>query len=107
MSDQTLSNNAKGGVLITLGEDASTELALVGGKGASIGRLVKAGLPVPAGFVISTDAYAECTVQQLQRPTFGTKFTLACHKACRKKHARTRATKDVRRAVPAEQTQEP
>lgn len=50
---------AKGGVLIALGEDASTELALVGGKGASLGRLVKAGFPVPAGFVIRTNAYAQ------------------------------------------------
>ncbi|HJN51068.1 MAG: PEP/pyruvate-binding domain-containing protein [Pseudomonadales bacterium] len=56
----TVSNGGNGGVLIALGEDASTELAIVGGKGASLGRLVKAGFPVPPGFVIRTDAYAEC-----------------------------------------------
>ena len=45
---------------MTLGETRSTELAVVGGKGASLGRLVKAGFPVPSGFVIATDAYAAC-----------------------------------------------
>ena len=46
--------------LVGLGEDKSTELAVVGGKGASLGRLVKAGFPVPSGFVVTTDAYAAC-----------------------------------------------
>ena len=46
--------------LVDLGEDRSTELAVVGGKGASLGRLVKAGFTVPSGFVVTTDAYAAC-----------------------------------------------
>jgi pyruvate,water dikinase len=33
------------------------DLALVGGKGANLGELIRAGLPVPPGFVITTDAY--------------------------------------------------
>jgi pyruvate,water dikinase len=37
----------------------STELKLVGGKGANLGRLTKAGFPVPPGFTVTTDAYAE------------------------------------------------
>jgi hypothetical protein len=31
--------------------------ALVGGKGASLGRLIRAGFRVPGGFVVTTDAY--------------------------------------------------
>lgn len=33
------------------------DLALVGGKGANLGELIRAGLPVPPGFVLTTDAY--------------------------------------------------
>ena len=40
--------------------DAS--LALVGGKGRSLARLAAAGLPVPAGFLITTRAYVEFVV---------------------------------------------
>ncbi len=58
MSDATVTDREHGGLLVALGEDESTDLAIVGGKGASLGRLVKAGLPVPSGFVITTDAYA-------------------------------------------------
>ena len=46
--------------LVGLGGEGSTELAVVGGKGASLGRLVKANFPVPSGFVITTDAYTAC-----------------------------------------------
>src|SRR5262245_49933717 len=31
--------------------------ALAGGKGANLGELLRAGLPVPPGFVVTTDAY--------------------------------------------------
>ncbi len=37
--------------------DAAADLATAGGKGASLARLSRAGLPVPGGFVITTDAY--------------------------------------------------
>ncbi|GAB2507668.1 PEP/pyruvate-binding domain-containing protein [Nocardiopsis aegyptia] len=36
----------------------SADLAEVGGKGANLGELLRAGLPVPPGFVVTTDAYA-------------------------------------------------
>ena len=36
----------------------AADLSIVGGKGASLGELVRAGFPVPDGFVITTDAYA-------------------------------------------------
>jgi pyruvate,water dikinase len=60
MSNPTPTDQEKDGVLVSLGEDGSTELAAVGGKGASLSRLVKAGFPVPSGFVVTTDAYAAC-----------------------------------------------
>jgi hypothetical protein len=39
----------------------STDLSLAnaGGKGANLNRMLRAGLPVPAGFVITTDAYSQ------------------------------------------------
>ena len=40
-------------------EDAPDDPALVGGKAASLGRLLRAGLPVPPGFVLTSDAYRE------------------------------------------------
>src|SRR5262249_35267837 len=39
-------------------ETAGTDHALVGGKGANLGRLANAGFPVPPGFVVTTRAYA-------------------------------------------------
>ena len=33
------------------------EVAVTGGKGASLGRLIRAGFPVPNGFVVTTQAY--------------------------------------------------
>ncbi|WP_188190119.1 PEP/pyruvate-binding domain-containing protein [Nonomuraea sp. SYSU D8015] len=38
-------------------DDAAADLATVGGKGASLARLTRAGLPVPGGFHVTTEAY--------------------------------------------------
>ncbi|MCA2221775.1 PEP/pyruvate-binding domain-containing protein [Nonomuraea aurantiaca] len=43
-------------VLLPL-DDAAADLATAGGKGASLARLTRAGLPVPGGFHITTEAY--------------------------------------------------
>ncbi|MEV0345211.1 PEP/pyruvate-binding domain-containing protein [Nonomuraea sp. NPDC050680] len=43
-------------VLLPL-DDAAADLATAGGKGASLARLTRAGLPVPDGFHITTEAY--------------------------------------------------
>ncbi|GAA2649844.1 PEP/pyruvate-binding domain-containing protein [Nonomuraea recticatena] len=40
-------------------DDTAAALETVGGKGASLARLARAGLPVPDGFHITTDAYRE------------------------------------------------
>jgi pyruvate, water dikinase len=39
------------------GEIGLADVALVGGKGANLGELTAAGLPVPPGFVVTADAY--------------------------------------------------
>ncbi|WP_326637673.1 PEP-utilizing enzyme [Streptosporangium sp. NBC_01755] len=40
-------------------DDEAADLALAGGKGASLARLARAGLPVPGGFHVTTDAYLD------------------------------------------------
>lgn len=47
--------------------DGST-LALVGGKGASLARLTRAGLPVPAGFTVTTAAYQQFVAENALQP---------------------------------------
>ncbi|MFE7504875.1 PEP/pyruvate-binding domain-containing protein [Promicromonospora sp. NPDC057488] len=42
---------------LPLADPAAAELATTGGKGASLARLATAGLPVPDGFHVTTDAY--------------------------------------------------
>ncbi|TMR92097.1 PEP/pyruvate-binding domain-containing protein [Nonomuraea basaltis] len=42
--------------VLSLG-DAAADLATAGGKGASLARLIRAGLPVPGGFHVTTAAY--------------------------------------------------
>lgn len=39
----------------------AADLAIVGGKAANLGELIRAGLPVPPGFVVTTDAYTTVT----------------------------------------------
>lgn len=41
-----------------LADFGTADLATVGGKCANLGELIRAGLPVPPGFVVTTDAYA-------------------------------------------------
>lgn len=43
--------------------DLGATLAVVGGKGASLARLAAAGLPVPAGFHVTTAAYRQFVAQ--------------------------------------------
>src|SRR5687768_9389924 len=43
--------------VLPLDQFARTDLERAGGKGANLGDLVRAGLPVPPGFVITTAAY--------------------------------------------------
>jgi rifampicin phosphotransferase len=50
--------------VVSLSDLGRDDLAVAGGKGANLGELVRAGLPVPDGFVVNTDACA-CVVNQL------------------------------------------
>ncbi len=43
--------------------DVSTGLSQVGGKAASLERMMVAGLPVPPGFTVTTDAYCRFVVE--------------------------------------------
>lgn len=43
--------------IVSFDEAGATERALVGGKGANLARLARDGLPVPAGFCVTTAAY--------------------------------------------------
>jgi pyruvate,water dikinase len=49
-------------------DDPSATLASVGGKGASLARLAAAGLPVPAGFHITTVAYQRFVAENDLQP---------------------------------------
>jgi pyruvate,water dikinase len=43
--------------ILALHELGKEDVALAGGKGANLGELIRIGVPVPAGFVVTADAY--------------------------------------------------
>ncbi len=49
----------KVGFVKLLGEVGSKDLPAAGGKGANLGEMIKASLPVPEGFVLLVDSYRE------------------------------------------------
>ncbi len=51
------------GTIAALKELTAGDLARAGGKGANLGELVRAGFPVPPGFVVTTAAYDEFVAQ--------------------------------------------
>ncbi|MBK8463524.1 MAG: phosphoenolpyruvate synthase [Nigerium sp.] len=53
------------------------DLALVGGKAANLGELVRAGFEVPPGFVITTDAYHRRNPDGSVPPAIGAQITAA------------------------------
>ena len=46
-------------LVVRLEDLGAGDLAVAGGKGANLGEMIGAGLPVPGGFVVTTDAYAQ------------------------------------------------
>jgi pyruvate,water dikinase len=46
------------GTVAGLADFGAGDIAIAGGKGANLGELIRAGFPVPPGFVITTAAYA-------------------------------------------------
>lgn len=47
----------RGDLVLDLRQVAHGDLAVAGGKGANLGELVRAGFPIPPGFVVTTAAY--------------------------------------------------
>ncbi|MGH2632045.1 MAG: PEP/pyruvate-binding domain-containing protein, partial [Tepidiformaceae bacterium] len=45
--------------VVWFSEVGKEDLSLVGGKGANLGELTRAGIPVPPGFVVTADTYFE------------------------------------------------
>src|SRR5712664_1059541 len=45
-------------LVVPLSALGARDLAVAGGKGANLGELMRAGFPVPDGFVITTEVYA-------------------------------------------------
>ncbi len=43
--------------VVWFSEIGRTDIPLAGGKGANLGEMTKAGLPVPPGFIVTSDAY--------------------------------------------------
>lgn len=54
---KTIDHHASGQLVLPLHEVASHMLEQVGGKAAHLGELIRAGLPVPPGFCLTTEAY--------------------------------------------------
>ena len=52
-----------------LGSFGRHDLERAGGKGANLGELIRIGMPVPDGFVVTTDAYAAVDVPARDRPS--------------------------------------
>jgi pyruvate,water dikinase len=52
-----LHNNTDARSAIRIEEAGKEDVALVGGKGANLGELVRAGIPVPRGFIVTSAAY--------------------------------------------------
>jgi len=42
-------------------ETGKDDVMTVGGKGANLGELTQAGIPVPGGFIVTADAYLHFT----------------------------------------------
>ena len=63
MARPTTSTAAGAPFVRSLRELGRGDLEIAGGKGANLGELVRGGFPVPAGFVLTTDAYARFVEQ--------------------------------------------
>ena len=56
-------------LVVPLSALSERDLPIAGGKGANLGELVRAGFPVPDGFVITTDAYVAAASAAAIEPT--------------------------------------
>ena len=58
-------------MIIGLDRVRATDIPLVGGKGANLGELIAAGLPVPGGFCVTAEAYRTRPSRVSRKPTWG------------------------------------
>src|SRR5215471_9773342 len=94
---------------LSFGEVDGTRLPEVGGKGANLGELTRAGFPVPAGFCVTTAAYREfvrtsgeldALLDSLDRVTHEDLVTIGTIGARIREHLEARAIPaDIRMAV--------
>jgi pyruvate,water dikinase len=50
-------------IIVWLGEEAAGDAKLVGGKAAGLTGMIKAGIPVPPGFIVTTEAYKQFVLE--------------------------------------------
>ena len=55
-------------LVIPFSQACKSDIALAGGKGANLGELVRAGIPVPPGFILTTQAYSRFLRHNRLRP---------------------------------------
>ncbi|KIL41350.1 phosphoenolpyruvate synthase [Gordoniibacillus kamchatkensis] len=58
------------GYVLGFGQIDKSSLPLVGGKGANLGEMTRAGFPVPSGFCVTTAAYRAFIEQSSEMPGF-------------------------------------
>jgi phosphoenolpyruvate synthase/pyruvate phosphate dikinase len=56
-TEHATSDRKRKALTVGLADLTNQDIAVAGGKGANLGELVRAGLPVPDGFVVTTEAY--------------------------------------------------
>jgi pyruvate,water dikinase len=66
------------GLIRWFDELGSADTASVGGKGANLGELTAAGFPVPAGFVVTADAFIDAMDEGGVRAELHSEFSDAC-----------------------------
>jgi phosphohistidine swiveling domain-containing protein len=82
-----------------LDEVGRADRRLVGGKGANLGELLRAGLPVPRGFVVTTDVYRSL----VDTPAVHEALARLEHVAAAETAALTAAAAEVRSAIRAQE----
>ena len=56
-NDNKNSNNSNNNNVVWTTDVSKHDVALVGGKGANLGEMLKADLPVPPAFILTSNAY--------------------------------------------------
>jgi pyruvate,water dikinase len=47
----------KNGYVIGLDQIGKDDIKIAGGKGANLGQMIKFGIPVPSGFIVTTSSF--------------------------------------------------